>query len=169
MKFQDNLITQQYLYYKIKLDYNIQTQMIKTYTLSLQTSDEVPHFTNVTQQVKEFVTKSKVKEGTVLIFSQHTTAAVVIQENEEGIFKDVKDTLELVASKTKEYQHHKVAETIPDEPLNGYAHCHHIFIDPSEIVPISKGKMMLGTYQHIFLVELDRSRPRTIVIQVSGE
>lgn len=143
--------------------------MIKTYKLSIQTEDSVPHFTNITTKVKDFVDQSEIKEGTVLIFSQHTTAAVVIQENEEGIFQDVKDTLELVASKTKEYQHHKVALEIPDEPLNGYAHCHHVFIDPSEIIPISEGKMMLGTYQHIFLVELDRSRPRTVVVQVSGE
>lgn len=144
---------------------------MKFYTekISLETSDEVPHFNNITDSVKKIVDSSGIKEGTVLIFSQHTTAAIVIQENEDGIFKDVKDTLELVASKTKEYQHHIVAKEIPDEPLNGYAHCHHVFIGPSEIVPISEGKMMLGTYQHIYLIELDRARPRTVVVQVSGE
>lgn len=143
--------------------------MILTKKIDLVTSDEVPNFINITDRVKEVVEESKIKEGTVLIFSQHTTAAVVIQENEAGIFKDVKDTLELVASKTKEYQHHIVAKEIPDEPLNGYAHCHHVFIGPSELVPISNGEMMLGTYQHIYLVELDRARERSVVIQVSGE
>jgi len=142
--------------------------MIHTDKINLTTQDEVPNFNNITDQVKEIVKKSQVKEGSVLIFSQHTTAAIVIQENEAGIFKDVKDTLELVASKTKEYQHHIVAKDIPDEPLNGYAHCHHVFIGPSEMVPISEGKMMLGTYQHIYLVELDRKRPRCVVVQVSG-
>lgn len=142
-----------------------------TYTdkINLTTQDEVPNFNNITEDVKKIVKKSKIKEGNVLIFSQHTTAAVVIQENEQGIFQDVKDTLELVASKTKEYQHHVAAIDIPDEPLNGYAHCHHVFIGPSEVVPITGSKMMLGTYQHIYLVELDRSRPRTVVVQVSGE
>lgn len=143
--------------------------MIKTTQLKFDTSDEVPNFIDLTEQVEDFIAKSGVKEGQVLIYSQHTTAAVAIQEYEEGIFKDVKDTLDLVAAKTKEYQHHIVAREIPDEPLNGYAHCHHIFIGSSEVVPIVEGKMMLGTYQHIYLVELDRARVRTVVLQVIGD
>ncbi len=135
--------------------------MISKYTISLNSSDEVPDFIDITEQVADLVEKSGVQEGQVLIFSQHTTAAVVIQEDDKAIFKDVKDTLDLVASKTREYQHNIDG--------NGYAHCQHIFIGPSEVVPVSEGKMMLGTYQHIYLVELDRARARQVIVQVSGE
>lgn len=143
--------------------------MIKTTKLTINSGDEVPDFIDITKQVNDFIEQTGVKEGQVLVYSQHTTAAIVIQEHEAGIFKDVKDTLDLVASKTKEYQHHIVAKEIPDEPLNGYAHCHHVFIGPSEVVPISEGKTMLGTYQHIYLLELDRARTRTVIVQVIGE
>lgn len=143
--------------------------MIKTTKLTISSGDEVPDFIDITEKVNEFIEQTGVKEGQVLVYSQHTTAAIVIQEYEAGIFKDVKDTLDLVASKTKEYQHHIVAKEIPDEPLNGYAHCHHVFIGPSEVVPISEGKAMLGTYQHIYLLELDRARTRTVIVQVVGE
>ncbi len=143
--------------------------MISTHIINVASSDQVPDFINITDQIKELVAKSGVTQGQVLVYSQHTTAAIAIQENEKGIFLDVKDTLDLVAAKTKEYQHHIAAKDIPDEPLNGYAHCHHIFIGPSEIVPIFDGQMMLGTYQHIYLVELDRARSRNVVVQISGE
>ena len=56
----------------------------------------------------------------------------------------------------------------PDEAKNGHAHCQHLFLGTSIQFPIIEGRLDLGQWQHIFLVELDCPRTRQVVIQVSG-
>jgi thiamine phosphate synthase YjbQ (UPF0047 family) len=54
----------------------------------------------------------------------------------------------------------------PDEPMNGHSHCRHLLLSSSETVPVVDGRLVLGTYQRIFLVELCQSRERHVVVQV---
>lgn len=143
--------------------------MVTTEKLTIKSTDNAPELINITKTVKEIVKKSRVKNGQVLVFAQHTTAAIVIQENETGLYKDLVNFLEKLAPKDNHYHHNDVALSIPDEPLNAHSHCRHLLLGCSEVVPIEKGELLLGTYQHIFLIELDHSRQRTIVVQVMGE
>ncbi len=55
------------------------------------------------------------------------------------------------------------------ECANGHAHCQHLLLSTSETIPIVEGRPALGIWQRIFLVELDRARPRQVIIQVVGE
>jgi secondary thiamine-phosphate synthase enzyme len=56
----------------------------------------------------------------------------------------------------------------PDEPLNGHAHCRHLLLSSSESLPVLNGRLRLGPWQRIFLIELDSARPRQVTVQVLG-
>jgi secondary thiamine-phosphate synthase enzyme len=143
--------------------------MIKTSQKTYQTSDDAPDFVDITGDVAEAIEKSEAKEGQILVYSRHTTAAIVLQEPEELLRSDLKEFLHEKAPKAKEYKHNSAPDHLEDKMPNAHSHCQHILLGPSEIVPFQDGKMLLGTYQRVFLVELDRSRPRTVVFQVIGE
>lgn len=143
--------------------------MVVTSKITLHSPNPAPKLVDITDQVEEMVKKSGVQEGQALIFAQHTTAALTIQENEEGLKKDLAWFLDTLAPKDYDYHHHQSFDHQHGEPPNGHAHCQHVVLGPSEIIPVSQGKILLGRYQKIFLVELDRKRLRTIVIQVMGE
>lgn len=139
-------------------------------------SDEYLSFKDITDLVEEFVKKSKIKEGTVLIYSPHTTQAVAVNEKEKGIFADFKDLVNRLIPKENYYRHNDlslrtenlVCEIGASDCINGHSHCGHLLMKTSELVPISKGKMMLGCWQRIFLIELDCSRKRRVIVQISN-
>ena len=143
--------------------------MIKTGTITIDSTDEVPEFVDITDNVREEVEKSGLKEGNVLVYSQHTTASIVIQEPEQNLKKDLENLLHRLAPKDAEYHHTLAPDHIEDQMPNGHSHCQHLFMGTSETIPFTNGELMLGTFQRIFLVELDRARTRKIIIQVNGE
>ena len=129
-------------------------------------------FIDITEQVAEIIRRSGVQQGWVSVFSKHTTAAVVIQENEPLLLEDMTALLERLSSSTNVYGHNdmdrRVGEKEPDECANGHAHCQHLLLGSSENVPIAHGSMDLGRWQRIFVLELDRPRQRQVVVQVFG-
>lgn len=131
-----------------------------------------PEFQDVTDQVAEVVRRSRVSQGWVSVFSKHTTAAVVINENEPLLLEDMAAMLERLSTTGGSYQHNdlsrRVGEMEPDECANGHAHCQHLLLSSSENIPVAEGKMDLGRWQRIFLIELDRPRDRQLVVQVFG-
>lgn len=144
--------------------------MITTSRLTIQSSDEAPELIDITEEVEKSVEKSKLKNGQVLVYAQHTTAAIIIQEKESLLHEDLRIFLKHVApSEVSRYKHSNAPDHIEDQKPNGHSHCQHLFLGASEVVPVENGKMLLGTYQRLFLVELDHSRSRTIVIQLLGE
>jgi secondary thiamine-phosphate synthase enzyme len=140
-------------------------------TLKLRTQGS-PEFIDITDSVAEIVGRSEVTQGWVSVFSKHTTAAVVINENEPLLLEDMKALLTRLAGPQAAYQHDELSRrTGPmdaDECANGHAHCQHLLLPTSETIPIAAGKMDLGRWQRVFFVELDRPRDREIVIQVFG-
>jgi secondary thiamine-phosphate synthase enzyme len=72
-----------------------------------------------------------------------------------------------------EYAHNdfsvRTVNMTPDESPNGHSHCQQLLLNTSESIPVRNGAMLLGTWQRLFLVELDRARTRTLVVQVFGE
>ena len=140
-------------------------------TLKLRTSANQP-FADITGQVAEVVLRSAVTQGWVSVFSKHTTAAVVIQENEPLLLQDMQALLERLSSTSNEYGHNDMArrtgERDPEECANGHAHCRHLLLGSSENIPIAEGRMELGRWQRIFVLELDRARDRQVVVQVFG-
>jgi secondary thiamine-phosphate synthase enzyme len=133
---------------------------------------EMPvQFVDVTELVAERVRRSGVGEGMVTVQSQHTTAAIVVNENEPLLIEDFEDALEGWAPAGRRYRHNDLAARDappPDERPNGHAHARSLLLGVSVCLNIADGRIDLGGWQSVFLVELDGPRKRTVSIQVLG-
>lgn len=136
------------------------------------TTQEAPEFVDITDEVGAVVAASGVRFGQVTIFSTHTTAAIKINENEPLLLLDMARTLSQLAPVDAPYEHNdfsrRTVNMNEEECQNGHAHCQHLFLSASETVPIMQGQPTLGQWQRIFLVELDRPRPRRVLVNVMG-
>lgn len=145
-------------------------------TIKLKTKDYL-EFVDLTDEVHELFKKAKIKNGSVIIYSPHTTLAIRINEKEKGFHNDFKDFLLRLAPKDHYYRHDDLnirTENIVCSPgdtdcLNGHSHCAHMLMGTSESIPVIEGKMRLGMWQRVFAVELDSARPREVIVQIIGE
>ncbi|MDA2935940.1 secondary thiamine-phosphate synthase enzyme YjbQ [Patescibacteria group bacterium AH-259-L05] len=120
---------------------------------------------DITDRVSDIVSDSKIKEGIVVVFSTSSTSAITTIEHEPNLVKDFEELLEKIIPKNKQYHH---GATWGDD--NGFSHLRASLIGPSLAVPISKGKMTLGTWENVVLCDFDnRSRERTLIVKVVGE
>jgi secondary thiamine-phosphate synthase enzyme len=134
-------------------------------------------FIDLTDDVADTVQKSNVQNGMALVYSPHTTCAVVINERESGFIEDFNEFLERVApSEGPYYRHDDLSirtEGLEDDPHdvpNGHSHVRSAMLSSSsQTIPIVDGKLLLGHYQKIFFCELDRARERKVFMQVIGE
>jgi secondary thiamine-phosphate synthase enzyme len=132
---------------------------------------------DVTDDVEQVVSRSEVRDGVAVVYSPHTTCAVIINERERGFMQDFRDMLDTVAPRDGLYYRHddltirtEGLEDDPHETPNGHSHCRAAIIgSASQSVPIVDGRLTLGRYQRIFFCELDRARGRKVFIQVMGE
>ena len=132
---------------------------------------------DVTDDVRAAVERSEVENGMVLVYSPHTTCAVVINELEDGFLEDFAEFLaELAPAEGRYYRHDDLAvrtQGIEDDTAdfpNGHSHLRAgMLSSSSQSIPIVDGSLLLGTWQRVFFCELDRSRPRKVFIQVIGE
>lgn len=121
---------------------------------------------NITQSVAEAVAASKVRDGIVTVFVKHTTASIMIIEDEPGIRADTKTFWDRVVPPDPRLQHNTVN---PGED-NGHSHLRGQLQGPSITIPFAGGALFLGTWQQIVLVDFDtRSRTRELIVQVLGE
>jgi secondary thiamine-phosphate synthase enzyme len=131
-------------------------------------TDAPLQFLDITDQVTDLVRESGLRDGTVTVFSRHTTAAVRIQEDEPLLLEDLLKMLERLAPASDHYQHNdfriRTHHMHDDESPNGHSHCLQLLLGTSETIPVMDGELMLGTWQRIFLVELDGPRERREVL-----
>ena len=117
---------------------------------------------NITDKIEKIIKKSGITEGIVNVFVRHTTAGVVIIENEEGILRDFKEKLEKLAPVDASYHHNKIQD---DD--NGSSHVRASILGSSICIPFKNEKMLFGTWQQVFLVDFDtHSREREIAVSV---
>jgi secondary thiamine-phosphate synthase enzyme len=120
---------------------------------------------NITDDVREFIEKNKLREGQLLVFINGSTAAISSIEYEPGLLRDFPELMEKIAPMNERYHHD---DTWHDG--NGYAHLRSTLIGPSFTVPVLDGKLVLGTWQQIILIDFDnRSRHRVVTLQFIGE
>ena len=128
-------------------------------------------FIDLTALAVERVLRSGVSEGMVSVQSRHTTAAVVVNENEPLLLEDLADLLERWAPGGARYRHNDLAALgapPPEEKPNGHSHARALLLGASVCLNVAEGEIDLGEWQSIFLVELDGPRPRTVSVQVLG-
>ncbi len=141
-------------------------------TLSVKSSTG-PEFVDITNLVEDVIRNSRVRNGIVVVYSKHTTAAIKIQENEPLLLEDMTNLLERLAPMDEVYGHNdfdvRTVHMNEDECPNGHSHCQHLILSTSESIPLVDGCLALGQYQAIFMVELDRDKSeREILVQVMG-
>ena len=133
-------------------------------------------FRDITDDVREVVEKSEVEQGMALVYSPHTTCAVVINERESGFITDFNTLMESLVPQSGSYVHDDMearTENLEDDDHefpNGHAHCRQALVgSASETIPIVDGELVLGKWQRVFFLEMDRARDRKVLIQVMGE
>jgi len=120
---------------------------------------------DITEKVAAIIKQKKMKEGSATLFVVGSTASITTTEFEPGLKKDIPEILERLVPSKAEYHHN---DTWGDG--NGHAHVRASFLGPSLVVPFSEGRLFLGTWQQIILIDFDiRSRHRDIVVQLIGE
>jgi secondary thiamine-phosphate synthase enzyme len=131
-----------------------------------------PELVDITHDVGQAVTDSGIAHGQVMIFCRHTTASVVINEDEPLLHEDIRDFLEALASSERDYRHDdfsiRTENIVPDHGRNAHAHLKTLVLGASVVLPILDGRLALGSWQRIFLVEMDRPKERTLLLQFTG-
>lgn len=117
---------------------------------------------NITDRVEAFVASSGIREGMVLVSAMHITAGVFVNDHEPGLWEDIWQWLEHLAPAREDYKHHRTGED------NGDAHLKSLLIHHEVIVPITKGKLDLGTWQQIFYAEFDGQRRKRMILKAMG-
>lgn len=144
---------------------------VATEALEYQTG-AAPAFIDITGDVLAVVARSGIRSGQCTLFSQHTTAAVVINEHEPLLLRDIARLLRTLVPASAHYDHNdfttRTVNMTPDECRNGHAHLQHLLLGGGQTIPVADGSLTLGPYQSIFLVELDHPRPRRVVVSVIG-
>jgi len=120
-------------------------------------------FVNITSAVQRAVEESKIKNGIAFVNSVHNTAAVIIQEADATIHKDLIATLERLVPIDADYNHDYEGN------VNATAHLKSNLLGSSVSVPVENGKLVLGTWQQLFFIELFEARRRRVVVTVVGE
>ncbi|WP_447978587.1 secondary thiamine-phosphate synthase enzyme YjbQ [Candidatus Nitrospira bockiana] len=109
---------------------------------------------DLTEQVGAVITRHAVREGVCLLFVTHTTAALTTGEVGEGTEEDLLDVVEAMIPKLQFRHAH--------DPSHAWSHMASSILGPSLAVPISEGRLVLGTWQSILLIELDGPRRREV-------
>jgi secondary thiamine-phosphate synthase enzyme len=116
-------------------------------------------FIDITKDAREVVARSKVKNGVLTLFVPGATGAIVLNENESNIIEDFKGAISRLAPSSGDYKHGD----------NARSHIRAMILGPSEAIPVKDGSLEIGTWQSIFLVELDvRPRNRVVSARVVG-
>jgi secondary thiamine-phosphate synthase enzyme len=119
---------------------------------------------DLTEGVQSVVHASEVASGIVSVFVPGSTAAVTAMEHEPGGVQDLRATLDRLIPPEGDYQHNRL-----NHDTNSHAHIRAAIVGPSETVPVRDGRLELGTWQQLVLVDFDdRPRQRTVVVQVVG-
>jgi secondary thiamine-phosphate synthase enzyme len=114
---------------------------------------------DITRKIAEVVSRSAVGEGMCSVYVPHATAAVVINESADPNLRD--DLLDALGKLVPEgvWLHDRIDD-------NGAAHIKAAILGPSETIPVQGGRLMLGTWQAIMLVDLDGPRRRRVIVTV---
>jgi secondary thiamine-phosphate synthase enzyme len=118
----------------------------------------------ITDEVRERVAESGVRDGTVTVFAPGATGAVTTVEYEPGVIEDVQDVLETITPSDRVWRHN-----VNNGDGNGHSHIRAALVGPSVTIPVVDGRLTLGTWQEIAFCDFDaRPRERRVVVQVMG-
>ena len=121
--------------------------------LRISTS-QLKQVVDLTDQVETLIRKAKIREGLCALFITHTTAALTTGEIGEGTEQDLLEVVEQMIPKIQFRHAHN--------PSHAWSHMASSILGPSLTIPVSAGKLVLGTWQSVLLIELDGPRERDV-------
>jgi secondary thiamine-phosphate synthase enzyme len=117
---------------------------------------------DITSGIENILRKSQIKNGLCVIHSVHSTTAIIVNEHEVGLSRDITKKIQQDYPRGAGWLHDRVDD-------NADAHLASSFIGATRIFPVREGGLVRGTWQNIFLLELDGPRSRRITVEVMGE
>lgn len=144
----------------IKQNEGVKIQIL-TEILELETTNRI-EITDITSHINAALAESSIRKGLVNVYSQHSTSAIFINENEEGLVKDYLDLMESLVPTGENYRHNRIDN-------NADSHLRSFLIGNNQTIPIENGNMSLGTWQSVFFLDMDGPRKRKVTITIMGE
>jgi secondary thiamine-phosphate synthase enzyme len=126
------------------------------------TTAERYEMVHITPRVEEIVRRSGVVDGLCFVSPMHITAAIYVNDNEDGLIEDISTWLEKLAPSWPGYKHHRTGED------NADAHLKALLLHHETTLPITKGRLDLGTWQRIFYAEFDGQRSKRVIVKILG-
>lgn len=123
-------------------------------------------FTNLKDHIHTFLQETNCKDGLLNIFVAHTTCGIKVLEGEILLLSDISAYLRRAFPKDGDYRHDiiEIRDVPINERINGYSHMQQMFFSCDATIPVADGKMMLGKWQDVFLIEFDPIRKREIIL-----
>jgi len=141
------------------------TMQVITDSIPVQTTRPI-EIIDITAEITSALSATGLERGQITVISRHTTAFININEKEKHLLEDMETFLKRLVPKDGNYLHNL---NPIDGRHNAHSHLLGLFMNSSETIPFSEGKMLLGEWQSVFFVELDGPRhERTILLQLSG-
>ena len=135
-------------------------------------TSQATEFIDLTDHLDQFIAEAEVRVGMLNVQTSHTTTAIVVNEHEPLLLADFQAFLERTAPRSMAYAHDDMsrrASVRPEEPPNGHAHCRALLLPTSACLNVVHGRLALGRWQRVFLVELDGPRTREVSVVAVGE
>ncbi len=126
--------------------------------MMLKTSKRV-EILDITNQVEKEVEKANSKDGIALVYSPHTTTAIVINEAERGLLEDLINSISNLIPEKSNYIHNRIDD-------NADAHIRASLLGNAVVVPFENRRLLLGTWQRILFIEFDGPRNRRVIVKI---
>ena len=117
----------------------------------------------ITDRLHDILGNSGLREGMMLVSAMHITAAVYVNDAEDGLIADIEEWLERLAPEGPDYRHHRTGED------NGHAHLKNLLLGHQVVLPVTDGRLDLGPWQQVYYAEFDGQRSKRLVVKVMGE
>jgi secondary thiamine-phosphate synthase enzyme len=140
--------------------------IVRAESLEVQTRSRV-ELVDLTDQIRDVIRRSTVREGTASLWSMHTTCAIFVNESQTALHNDIRQLLEQVVAQDGAWMHNDPAHSDCDR-MNAAAHLRAMLLGHSMTLQISGGDAALGTWQRVLAGEMDGPRVRTIRVQLMG-
>jgi secondary thiamine-phosphate synthase enzyme len=135
-------------------------------------TSQATEFIDLTDRLDQFIAEAEMRVGILNVQTSHTTTAIVVNEHEPLLLADFQAFLERTAPRSMAYGHDDMSRRAgvrAEEPSNGHAHCRALLLPTSACLNVVDGRLALGRWQRVFLVELDGPRTREVSVVAVGE
>ena len=137
-------------------------------TIGIQTKQDM-EIINITDIVKDAVASAGLTYGTVHIMTKHTTSGITVNEGLPDIEKDLLEMLERLAPRIHDYHQARFLHSDGQMAVNGYSHLRSALLGKDTFFPLHDGRLVIGSRQTIYFVEMDGPLHREYVIHILGE